>query len=243
MATTIQNSIDFAQPFIQYSPLAVGTANQPAIGIANDIQYMVVSAPFTWGWNRKEDSSLLTVPGVQDYTVPLTDFAFLETVTIIDSSGVAFEVDDVYNTRVLGVTDSTPNKRSRPNAACILSVVYGTSVKLRFMGSPDKAYSIVLSYQKLVTPMVALTGATGTWTIPDHFQDIFNNLFIGEAMAVVDEVRANVYRQRGVTALLSKSEGLDEMQKNAFLEHFWRRDERQAVSNLRAQQSQQARGV
>lgn len=244
MATNVQSTIDFSQPFIQYSPMAVGVGNQPALGIANEIQYMVGSAPFTWGWNRKEDASLTTVAGTQDYSVNLTDFSFLEDVTLTKvSDGSVFKVQEIYNTAVLSIADASPNKRGRPNAACILSVTYGTSIKLRFMGVPDVPYLVTLTYQKLIAPLTALTGASGTWTIPDQYQDIYNNLFLGEAMATVEDARANIYRQRGVTALLAKAEGLTEMQKNLFLEQFWARNNQQQAGTLRTQQAQQARGV
>lgn len=241
---TIQNSIDYSQTYTQYSPLNVGAANEPAITIANEIQNLVVGPPFTWGWNRKEDSSTSTVAGTQDYLIPLTDFAFLEEVTLTDSNGVVHDVPDVYNTKSLGIADANTNKQARPNAACVLLVTYGTSIKLRFMGAPDQVYLITLTYQKLVTPMAALTGATGTWTIPPQYSDIYNSLFLGEALSTVDDARANVYRQRGVTALLAKSEGLSDMQKNAFLEQYWMRQGRPEMTGpLRAQQSIQARGL
>lgn len=244
MATTVQNTIDFCQTFIQYSPLSVGVGLQPALGIANEIQYMIFNAPFTWGFNRAEDSSVSTVAGTQDYPAAVTNFSYLEEVTLTDPTGTVFAVNDVYNTKALGVSDTSVNKRARPNAACILSVTYGTNFKLRFLAVPDKVYTVNMTYQKLVSPLTALTGNAGTWSIPDQYQDIYNNLFLGEAMATVEDARANTYRQRGVTALLAKAEGLNEMQKNAFLEQFWARQGRnEAIGPLRAQQSVQAHGV
>lgn len=66
--------------------------------------------------------------------------------------------------------------------------------------------------------------------IPDQYSDVFNNLFLSEAMAMVDDARAQLYRQRGVAALLSKASGLTEMQKNAFAQQWLQRGyERQAV--------------
>ncbi len=248
MATTIQNSIDFAQPFIQYSPLSVGTANQPAIGIANDVQFMVVSAPFTWGWNRNEtgptNNPQSTVAGVQDYVFNINDFGFLEKLSLMDSNGTVFEVLNIYNTAALAIADTGVNKRARSESAAVVSVTYGTSFKLRLMAVPDQAYVMNLTYQKLVSPMTTLAGNGGTWLIPDQYQDIYNNLFIGEAMATVDDVRATQYRQRGVTALLAKAEGLSEMQKNAFLDQYWMRHGRPDLAGpLRTQQSIQARGA
>jgi hypothetical protein len=240
VATTIQQTVDFALTFIEYSPLTAGTGFQPALGIANEVQNTVLNAPFTWGWNRAEDSTLSTVAGTQDYTVNLTDFSFLEKVSLTDPSGAVFQMDDVYNTASLSKADATANKRGRPNAVCVLSVIYGTSVKLRLMGVPDVVYNVTLTYQKLPTPFTSLAN---NWLIPDQYIDITNNLFLAESMTLVDDARAVQYRQRGIAALLSKAEGLDEMQKNAFLEQYWMRDRQGQAGGLRTGQSQQARGI
>jgi hypothetical protein len=243
MSRTIQDSINANQPFIEYGPLASGSGYEPAISIANGIQAMVTEPPFTWGWNRKEDSSLNTIAGTQDYTGNITDFGFLEKVTLVDPSGVPFDVSDVYNNAALGVGDPTVARQARPNAVCVLYLTYGTSLRLRFLAVPDKIYAATLTYQKLVAPMSTLTGTTGTWTIPDQYLDIYNALFLGEALAVYDDARSQVYRQRGVTALLAKSEGLTEMQKNLFLEQYWARAGQQQQTALVRQQAQQSRGV
>jgi hypothetical protein len=248
MATTIQNIIDYSLTYIQYSPLAVGTGNQPAIGIANENQFLITSAPFTWGWNRNEtgptNNPQSTTPGVQDYVFPITDFGFLEKVSLADPNGKVFEVLNVYNTAALAIADTSVNKRARPESAAVISVNYGTSFKLRFIAVPDQVYQINLTYQKLVVPMTTLTGPTGTWIIPDQYQDIYANLFLADALSVVDDVREAAYRQRGVTALLSKAEGLDDMTKNAFLDMYWSRHGRPDLGGpLRTQQGVQSRGV
>lgn len=249
MATSVQNTIDYAQPFIQYSPLAVGTGNQPALGIANEIQYTFFNAPFVWAFNRAENTTpttrLVLIPGVQDYTVPLTDFNFLETATTVDpDTGETFNISDVYNTKNLSTGDASPNKRARPNSVSVRLLQFGTSVTLRFLGIPDKAYNVTLTYQKSIAALSTLTGPTGTWSIPDQYQDIYNYLFLAEAMAIVDDARSVSYRQRGIMSLIATSEGLSDMQKNAFLEQYWMRQGRSdLVGTLRAQQAQAARGV
>lgn len=243
MSRTIQDSINACQPFIEYGPLASGSGYEPAITIANTIQAMVTEPPFTWGWNRKEDSTLSTVAGTQDYTGAITDFGFLEKITLVDPTGVPFDVADVYNNAALGIGDATVARQARPNSACVLYLTYGASLRLRFLAVPDKIYVATLTYQKLVVPMTTLTGSTGTWTIPDQYLDIYNTLFLGEALAAYDDARSQVYRQRGVTALLAKSEGLTELQKNLFTEQFWARAGQQQQIALVRQQAQQSRGV
>jgi hypothetical protein len=243
MSTTVQNAIDFAQPFVEYIPPSAGNNNNPALSIANMIQNMVTSPPFTWGWNRNEDHATSTVAGTQDYVCALTDFGFLEKITLKDTNGNLYDVSDIYNTAALGIGNATTAKCARPNSAAVISVTYGTSFKLRFLAVPDAVYVVYQTYQKLVTPMAALTGTPGTWTIPDQYQDIYFNLFLGEIMAFADDARSQLYRQRGVLSLLAKAEGLSELQKNLFLEQFWARAGQQQQTALVRQQAQQARGV
>lgn len=241
MSYTLQQSVSYALTFIQYSPLNVGTGNEPAISTANEIQNTITNQPFTWPWNRNENKTLTTVIGQQDYTLNLTDFSFLEKVTLTDpTNGETWIVKDVYNNRAQGLGTTIATKYQRPNSVAVQSVTYGTSVVLRFMGIPDKAYAVSVIYQKLVIPITSLAN---NWSIPDQYLDIYNNLFVGEAMAIVDDARANVYRQRGVAALLSKAEGLSEMQRNEFLAQYWARDNQQLAAQLRTQQAAQARGV
>lgn len=73
--------------------------------------------------------------------------------------------------------------------------------------------------------------------LPDQFSDIYNNLFLSEVLAVNDDQpRAQLYRQRGMAAFLSKSTGLTEMQKNAFIQQWLARDvERNSVAQTTQQ--------
>lgn len=236
MPNTLQNTIDFSQCFINYSPLTAGTGNNPAVTIATMLQNTITNAPFTWPWNRGEDSSTSTVIGTQDYIIGLTDFNFLEKLSLTDISGNIFEVTDVLNTNSL----SKATKRQRPTGVSVISINYGTNVKIRFVGVPDAVYVINLTYQKLVIPITTLTQ---NWSIPDHFSDIYNNLFLAEAFQDVDDARAFQYRQRGVAVLLAKAEGLTEMQKNIFMEQFLATDSQTASNGMRTQQYNQARGA
>jgi len=63
-------------------------------------------------------------------------------------------------------------------------------------------------------------------------------------MSTVDDAKAVQYRQRGVAALLAKAEGLNEMQKNLFLEQYWMRQGRpELAGQMKMQQATQGRGV
>jgi hypothetical protein len=79
--------------------------------------------------------------------------------------------------------------------------------------------------------------------IPDSYSDIYNNLFLGEAFAAVDDVRSEIYRRRGVAAFLAKQDGLTDTQKNVFAQQ-WLSQAREAASvTLKLQQGTQGRGI
>lgn len=384
---TLQNSIDYAQPFVEYMPLNAGVGFNPAVTIGTITRNTILNAPFTWGWNRTQDTSLTLVAGTQDYTVNLTDFGFLEKVAVTDpTTNEIFELKDVYNTAALSKTTAVAAQRQRPSGVAVQTVTYGTSLGLRFMGIPDKAYPVTLIYQKLPIPFgsysissvanaagvftltqVTVSGATTTYTgtitggaanafvgmtfvitgfsngvnnititvtastattlvctttaqtnethagtasgnqavytgifnaasfplgstatiigfsnannngnfsvvlasatrlivinpsataegisasvfngnwspIPDSFVDIFNTLFLAETLQMADDVRAMQYRQRGIAALLAKSEGLSDMQKNAYYEQTLALIRQATSSGIRNQQGNAARG-
>lgn len=79
--------------------------------------------------------------------------------------------------------------------------------------------------------------------IPDSFMYVYNFMYLGEILALSDDSRAQIYRQRGVASLLSKAEGLSETQKNAFMQLWMARTAEQASMGLRVQQGVQGRGL
>jgi len=94
------------------------------------------------------------------------------------------------------------------------------------------------------TPSPQASAFNGSWApIPDQYSDVYNNLFLSEALASSDDPRAVIYRQRGVAALLAKADGLSEMQKNAFAQQWLARNMEVTAATLKTQQAVQARAV
>jgi hypothetical protein len=309
MSYTLQNTLNYVAGFIQGQPINAWTGFEPACSIGTTVRNTICNAPFTWPWNRNENSVILNlVQGQQDYTVALTDFAYLEKITLRQTTGnlYQFEIKNIHNTYVLGVG----SKQVQPDACCVKYYTPGTSVTLRFLGVPDQAYSTVITYQKLTVPfaqfvitsVAAASGGnttyTGTFTttfftvgqlattagfintanngtftiasvsstqlvlanpsgvvdttgtvvngdwmpIPHAFIDIYNNLFLAEAFAAADDARVQEYRVRGIAALLSKAEGLSDLQINAFLSQ-WIGSSQEMRAQLRAQTANQARST
>ena len=321
MGYTLPQTINWSQTFIEYAPLSAGTAFEPAISVATMVRNTILNAPFTWPWNRNEYLISTGTPpnlvaGQQDYVFTIPDFAYLEKVSLLTADGNrGFELKDVYNRNILGLTGVQPSQQAEPNSAAVKFYNPGSTVAVRFLSNPDQSYTGTLTYQKLAIPFtffnfeevlvlsnvayytfsnlqnypvnyfagqnITVTGfdnlsnngvflclsSTNTYLIlvnpaaatdihvatgmnldwfplPDSFMDVFNNLFLAEAMAVVDDAREQVYRQRGIAALLSKAEGLNEMQINAFLaQSIARGTVQQTMAAQRTQQGTQARGI
>lgn len=244
MANTLQTSINWVLPFIKYDPaITAGVGNEPSISNANLIRQIMQSAPLTWPETRNETTFVTTAPsgsplvGVQDYTKAIGDFGFLEKVSLTNAAGKIWEIKDVFNTAALGVSAEL----QRPSAIAVKSNDGAGSIGFRFMGVPDAVYTVTLTYQKSAVLFAALGDA---WTpIPDKYSDIYNQLFLALSFDAVDgeSQRATQYWNRGIAMLLSKAEGLTEMQKNIFLTQWLRNDNQALAAQMRTQQGNQAR--
>jgi hypothetical protein len=241
MANTLQTTLNWALPYIDYSPLTAGTGNEPAVSTASMIRNSLLSPSFPWSFNRVEDPQgpplTQTVINQQDYVYTKTDFGWLEKASLIDSNNNVIEIKDVYNTAAL----SRGGDQQQPHAVAVILNTPGTGFTIRFMGIPDQVYTIVLTYQKLPVQFVNLTDS---WApLPDSYSDIYNNLFLGEAFAAVDDTRSQIYRQRGVAAFLAKAEGLTDTQKNIFAQQWLAQSREQNSVVLKLQQGVQGRGI
>src|SRR6266436_8237708 len=97
--------------------------------------------------------------------------------------------------------------------------------------------SLVVANTAGVTETISAFVNNLSWApIPDQYSDVYNNLFLSEMLAMNDDARAQLYRQRGVAALMSKATGLSEMQKNIFAQQWLARSVERAsmagVTNL-----------
>jgi hypothetical protein len=235
MSYTLAQSIAWASPYVQGLPLAAWGPGEPAVTIASMIRSIILSAPFTWNFNRAEDTSTTLSIGLQDYTLSISSFGFLEKASLLDpTNSTWFEIPDVKNNSALAKS----NTKARPQ---VISAQNGTGPVLRFSAVPDKAYQLAITYQK---EAVLFTATTDSWgPLPDSFMMIYNNLFLGEILADADDQRSQVYRQRGVAMLLAKAEGLSETDKQTFAQQYIQHGVGIMVPGMKAQQAVQARGV
>jgi len=95
MAATksLQDSINWVKPFLNWANLTIGVNGEPAVTSANQALQTIVGPPFVWPWNRASAFFLTTI-GQQDYSAALANFGFLESASI-ELCGVITQVDVV----------------------------------------------------------------------------------------------------------------------------------------------------
>jgi len=235
---TVQNTINWALPFIRYQPLTIGTASEPALSNANIILQTILGPPFCWRWNRATNAATMTVAGTQDYTVALSTFGFLEKASVTDSTGVVTELE---LKDVLSADTGSAANRSRPNFISTQADNNAGNITFRLVPVPDAVYTLTLVYQNAA----ALFASTNTtWApVPDYFSYIYNRGFLSLAYAMADDPRFQIEHTRFLASLLAASEGLSESQKNIFLGNFLATTSQSQNAQLRTQQATQARGT
>ncbi len=74
---TLTSSVNYAQSFGGFRPLAIGNNLEPVLTAGNLVLQTIISPPFSWNWNR-DRVTFPTVLGTQDYKQPAATFGFIE---------------------------------------------------------------------------------------------------------------------------------------------------------------------
>ena len=236
MSYTLTQTQNWIAGFIQGLPTSNFTGSEPILSTASMVQSMVCAPPFSWAWNRAEDSSVTTTQNQQDYTINLANFGFLEKASLTESTGKIWEVKEILNSEPLAKSTT----QSRPMSISVISTVPGTSAKFRLGAVPDAVYTLNLVYQK--SPAI-FSSLSNNWTLPDSMIQVYNNLVLGEMFALADDPRAQLYRQRGALGLLSFASGLDEEDKATFMQMYLNQGATVQASGMYRQQGISARAA
>ncbi len=132
MAATksIQNSIDWVRPFLNWANLAIGVNQEPAFTSAQQALQTIVGPPFIWPWNRNNTVFYTTI-SQQDYSVYISNFVFLEAASI-ELCGFITSVTVVSNVATFQATNgfaTLPNQGQGTNVTitgCTTSAYNGT---------------------------------------------------------------------------------------------------------------------
>ncbi len=221
---TVQQSLNWAQPFIRNAPMAI-SGSEPALTSANIILQTMLRPPFAWPWNRATAQANLAA-GNQDLVIDLADFGHLEKCSVTDPNGNTREIE-IRN--VIGAG----SEQARPKAVATQANDGAGNITFRFLPAPDAGYQATLTYQKR---QALLTALGSSWApVPDELSHIYNQGLLGFALLLEDDVRAQYFLQRFALSLVSESEGLDETQKNLFLGHWLQLAREQQATQLRTQ--------
>lgn len=72
---TLTSSVNYAQSFGGFRPLAIGNNNEPVLTAGNLVLQTILA--FSWNWNR-DRVTFPTTPGIQDYKQPASTFGYIE---------------------------------------------------------------------------------------------------------------------------------------------------------------------
>jgi hypothetical protein len=112
------------------------------------------------------------------------------------------------------------------------------NVTFRVMPSPNKNYPVTI-HSQLTPPLI--TSINQTWApLPDYLMNVYSLGFLGWMMAFNDDPRSAMYNSQFKAALLARQSGLDEEQRNIFLNNW---DMLTSAQVAKRQQGTQARAV
>lgn len=236
MASTIQlqNTINWAQAFVDFEQLNIGTGNEPAFTNANTVMQTIIGPPFKWNWNRNT-ASITTVIGQQDYAVAASTFGFLEGASATNG-GVTFAIPEIKQDLTVGT------EQGRPKALAPQIDDNAGNITFRFLPVPEKIYTVVPYFQKKIPAL--FTTLAQTWApIPDQFSYIYNYGFLALTMAYSDDVRFPLFNQKFVAHLLGAQQGLTETEKSMFLDSWNIITRQENLVGIKTQQGRAALGT
>lgn len=169
----------------------------------------------TAGGTTADGTAVWTMSFVTDYVQLLTDFGFIEKAQVTTAAGVVTEIPTIK----LELTQDAGS--GRPNAVGAYIDDNAGNITFRFMpGLQDQLYTINIIYQKKAVLLTAVTGATGTWPIPDEYSFVTNWGLLCYLYFFTGNSKLGVAHQQFVNGLLAISEGLDQQEKEIFREQW-----------------------
>lgn len=219
---TISATIEWAKRLSFNRNPVIGNSLEPALSSANMVKQIILGPPFSWWWNNEEVTftcnpsvptpvGTLTATTTQDYTTVTSEFSHIEHASVFDinqTPGKWIELE-VKNNLAL---DSNPD---RPRFVSPHVEDAAGNMTWRVMPAPDKNYPVAIHIQKAAA---LITSINQTWApIPDFMQYVYNWGFLALMWAFADDPRFQIANQKFVAGLLARAEGINDEERNAFL--------------------------
>jgi len=180
----------------------------------------------------------------QDYIVAASGFSHIEHASIMDLAGPVNGVYTPSKWTELTVKNnlSRDTKMDRPAFVGPETEDPNGNIRFRVMPAPLKPYPIAIHAQ-LAAPNIVTNGLgiNNTWApLPDFMEYIYNWGFMAFMWHFAGDPRAAYAKQQFVGALLGRAEGLDEEERNIFLNNW---DMLTPMQDMRGKQAQQLRAT
>jgi hypothetical protein len=180
------------------------------------------------------DTGTLTATTTQDYSVVSPEFSHIRHAAVFDTSQTPnkwYELEVKNNL-------SLDTVQARPRYISPQAEDGAGNITFRVMPSPNLAYPVNINVQKAAP---ALTSLNQTWApIPDFMQYVYNWGFLTFMYMFADDSRFGYASQKFTSSLLSRAEGLSELERNTFLNNW---NDLTSNQQMKMQQGVQARGV
>ena len=170
-------------------------------------------------------SGVFTNVTAQDYTIPVPNFSHIEHASVLDLVQVPGSNPPVYTNGKwfeLSVKNNLSLEQfsARPTFIGPHIEDGNGNMTFRLSPAPDKPYPISIHVQ-LTAPSLETLGVNSLWApIPDFMQYIYNYGFLALMWMFADDPRFTWAEQMFKSALLGRSEGLTEEEKNIFLANW-----------------------
>ena len=184
--------------------------------------------------NGSDTVGVFTNITTQDYPVATPEFSHIEHASVLDldATGKPLKWYELTVKNMLSLETSA----NRPEFLSPHTENGQGVTVFRVTSAPDKKYPISVHIQK-AAPTV--TSVNQTWApIPDFMQYIYTWGFMALIWQFADDPRATYANNKFVAGILARSEGLDDEQKNIFLNNW---DEMRMSFGPMKQQGIQAR--
>jgi hypothetical protein len=239
MATLLQ-AITWARPFVSNLFLLVDGSLEPALSNANIVLETMLGPPFVWSWNRNTTTFTCTVGVTDTVKASLNDYGFIESGNLTMPSGATSDANNIYQLQPRRQIEMS-YQPGRPSLVSEFLDNLAGSITFRLgPANPDLAYPVVITYQKSVSQ---LTAVTATLPIPDKVLHIFKYGFLALALLYDQDPRFTAINQKFVATLLGSQQGLDEVTRNIFMSDWMSIVSTQDSTKLQTQQGTTARGA
>jgi hypothetical protein len=210
--TPLQRTINYCQQFVRNAPLTFSGTNDPAFFNADWVRQFILSPPFSWRWNRGVVTINVTA-GVQDYTVNTPTFGWMERASLVNAaappSGPQSWALSISNELTVESNQQLPTHISAQ------SDDGNGNITFRFFPVPDQTYTATIDFQGQAP---AFKAVTDTWApIPDYLSYLYNQGMLAKTYEYLSDTRFVEAATLFVRQLVACSEGLDDTQKNIFL--------------------------